>query len=27
VRKAPVNPYRFLVPKPPVQQAKADFPF
>jgi len=27
VRKAPVNPYRFLVAKPVVQQAKTYFPF
>ena len=27
VRKAPVNPYRFLVAKPTVQQAKTYFPF
>jgi murein DD-endopeptidase MepM/ murein hydrolase activator NlpD len=27
VRKAPVNPYRFLVARPAVQQAKTDFPF
>jgi len=27
IRKAPVNPYRYLVSKPNVQQAKADFPF
>lgn len=27
LRKAPVNPYRYLAPKPPVQQAKTDFVF
>ncbi len=27
VRRAPVNPYRFLVAKPAVQQAKTYFPF
>jgi murein DD-endopeptidase MepM/ murein hydrolase activator NlpD len=27
VRKAPVNPYRYLVAKPLIQQAKTDFPF
>jgi murein DD-endopeptidase MepM/ murein hydrolase activator NlpD len=27
VRKTPVNPYRFLSPKPVAQQAKVDFPF